>query len=132
KHRSPRCFDLRWLACRRFRPCGGAGLQGSPKPSELWSIRADRQFNANRRLIQPCVMILFQPSAHLTSLDPNHRIVSRGVASRTLKKLCPNRALFQRFMVSLQPMLNHIRQKLLTPIAGPKELTVEDGFQLAK
>jgi hypothetical protein len=66
-------------------------------------------------------MVLFQPSAYLPGLDPNHRIISRRIAGGTLKKLGPDRAFLQRLVVALQPVLNHICQKLLTPIAGTKE-----------
>jgi hypothetical protein len=66
-------------------------------------------------------MILLQPSADLSGLDPDHRIVSGGVAWRTLEKLCSYRAFLQRFVVSVQRVLNYVRQKLLTSIAGSKE-----------
>src|SRR6202012_2908488 len=107
-------------------------LQRHRNPPELWRIRTNRQFDANRRIVQAGVMVLFQPSAYLAGLDPNYGIFSRRVTGRALKKLRPDRSLLQWLVVVFQPMVNHIRQKLLTPITGPKELTIKDGIQLAK
>ena len=85
------------------------------------AVGAHRQFDAHRRVVQRRVMVLFQPSAYLAGLDAHHRIVSRRVASWTLEKFCPYRALFKRFVVALQCVLDHISQKLFASIAGAKK-----------
>src|SRR6202161_4078740 len=74
------------------------------------------------------MMVLFQPSAYLPGLDPDDRIISRRVADWTLEKFCPDRALFKRFVVALQWVLNHISQKLLASIAGANKRAAQDGF----
>jgi hypothetical protein len=76
-------------------------------------------------------MVLFEPSAYLSGLDANHWIIPGRIAGRALEEFCPDRALFQWLVVAFQPMVNHIRQKLLTPIAAPKKLTIQDRIQLA-
>src|SRR5271156_4467618 len=78
------------------------------------------------------MMVLFQPSAYLTCLNPDHWVVSSGVAYRALEKFCSYRTLFQGFVVAVQCVLDHVRQKLLASIAGAKEGTAQDGLQLPK
>ena len=111
---------------------GSAWCWRSRNPPEFRSIRADWQFDANRRVANRRVMVLFQSSAYLAGLNSDDRVISRGVAGRPLEKFCSDRPLFQRFVAALQRMLHHVGQKLLAPIAGTKERAAQDRFQLAK
>src|ERR1700677_5022047 len=75
-------------------------------------------------------MVLFQPSAHLAGLNPDYRVVSRGIPCRPLEKLGSDRALLQGFVAVLQRMLHDVGQKLFATVAGAKEGATQDGFQL--
>jgi hypothetical protein len=77
-------------------------------------------------------MVLFQPSSYLARLDSDDWIVSCRIANGTLEKFCSYRAFFQRFVVAFQGVLDHVSQKLLTPITGAKERAAQDGFQFPK
>ena len=76
------------------------------------------------------VMVLFQSSAYLTRLNPDDRVVSRGITRRPLKKFCSYRALFQGFVAAVQRMLHHVGQKLLAAVAGAEERAAQNGLEL--
>jgi len=78
------------------------------------------------------VVVLLQPSAHLAGLHPNYRIVSGRVPNWTLKEIHSDGALFQPLVVPLQPVPDHVSQKLLAPPARLKKGAVQDRVQFAK
>jgi hypothetical protein len=98
-------------------------------PNELGSIRTDGKFNADHFVIGCDVVILFQPSANIASLDAHHRVVTGGVADWTLEEIRADDSLFQRFVVLLELIPHHIREELLRAPGSPKESAVKNGIQ---
>jgi hypothetical protein len=47
------------------------------------------KFDADGRAVRHRVVILLQPPAYFACLHPNHRVISGGVAWRTLKEINP-------------------------------------------
>ena len=78
------------------------------------------EFDADCGPVCLSVIVLLQPPANLARLHADDRIIPSGIANRPTKELHSYSALFKSFVVSLQPVMNYIRQELLTALAGLK------------
>jgi hypothetical protein len=90
------------------------------------------KFDADRRVVGGRLVILVKSSAYFSRLYPNYRIISGCVPCRTLKEVHPNCAFFESLVVPLQAVVDHVRQKLLAPLAWLENRTVQDRIEFAK
>src|SRR5580658_6813076 len=76
------------------------------------------------------VIILFEPPPYLARLHPNHRVVSSRVIGGTVEQIGANTTLLQQFVAPIQPMLDHVGEKLFAAAAVAKRRTGQDVVQL--
>jgi len=90
------------------------------------------KFNADRRAVGGCLVILVQPSANFSRLYPNDGIISGCVPYMTLKEVHSYCAFFEPLVVPFKAIVDYVRQKLLAALAWLKGGTVQDRIQFAK
>jgi hypothetical protein len=90
------------------------------------------KLDADWRTVGSRLVILIQPSAYLSRLHANYRIISGCVPCRTLKKVHSYCAFFEPLVVPLQAVVDSVGQKLLAALACLKNGTVQDRIQFAK
>ncbi len=78
------------------------------------------------------MIILLKPSPYFASLDSNYRIVSSGVIGGTMEQVGSNAALLQQFVMSVEPVLDNVGEKLFTAATIAKRRAGEDVSQFLK
>jgi len=84
------------------------------------------QFDSNRRGSGCRIIVLFEPSANLSCLHPNDRVVGCRIVRLAAKYLDTDHSLFKKFVAAFQLMLNHIGEELLASRTVPEGMAVKD------
>jgi hypothetical protein len=93
------------------------------------NIGSDGEIDAYLGGLGKLVIILFEPPPYLAGLYPNHRIVSRCVIGGTVKQIRSDATFLQQFIMSVQPVLDYVGEKLLAAATVPKGRTCQDVVQ---
>ncbi|HEY1648459.1 MAG TPA: hypothetical protein VGF96_10775 [Terracidiphilus sp.] len=75
---------------------------------------------------------MFQPAPDLARLDPDYRIFTGCVSGRPQEDFRPDGSFFQLLRLAVEPMFNHVAQKLLATARMQEKRAGEDVLELVQ